>query len=76
MIKVNCIVENVSKTGHPQIEVNSVKDTYNAVEITMGSGKVVVFADDIIQAVENCSHNGTRRRYIPVSRNVSDPDEE
>ena len=66
MIKVNCIVENVSKNGHPQIEVNSVKDTYNAVEITMGSGKVVVFADDILHAVENCANNGTRRRYIPL----------
>ena len=68
MIKVNCIVENVSKNGHPQIEINSVKDTYNAVEITMGSGKITVWADDIIQAVENCSHNGARRRYIPVRR--------
>ena len=66
MIKVNCVVENVSKTGHPQLEVNSVKDTYNAVEITMGTGKITVFADDIIQAVENCAHNGTRRRYVPV----------
>lgn len=74
MIKVNCIVENVSKNGHPQIEVNSVKDTYNAVEITMGSGKITVFADDIIQAVENCSHNGICRRYIPT-RTVSDLDE-
>lgn len=71
MIKVNCIVENISKTetGCPQkIEVDSVKDTYNAVEITMGSGKITVWADDIIQAVENCSHNGARRRYIPVRR--------
>ena len=75
MIKVNCIVENVSKTGHPQIEVNSVKDTYNAVEITMGSGKVVVFADDIIQAVENCSHNGTRRRFVPAYRRSDDEEE-
>lgn len=74
MIKVNCIVENISTNGHPQIEVNSVKDTYNAVEITMGSGKITVWADDIIQAVENCSHNGTRRRYVP-KRTVSDPDE-
>jgi len=74
MIKVNCIVENVSKNGHPQIEVNSVKDTYNAVEITMGTGKITVWADDIIQAVENCAHNGTRRRYVPM-RTVSDPDE-
>lgn len=74
MINVNCIVENVSKNGHPQIEVNSVKDTYNAVEITMGSGKITVWADDIIQAVENCSHNGTRRRYIPT-RTTSDLDE-
>jgi len=75
MIKVNCIVENVSKTGHPQIEVSSVKDTYNAVEITMGSGKVTVFADDIMHAVENCANNGTRRRYVPVHR-VNDDEEE
>ena len=72
MIKVNCVVENVSKTGHPQLEVNSVKDTYNAVEITMGTGKITVFADDIIQAVENCAHNGTRRRYVPVHNKVDD----
>lgn len=75
MIKVNCIVENVSKNGHPQIEVNSVKDTYNAVEITMGSGKVTVFADDIIQAVENCSHNGRRRWRSPYERQSSNDEE-
>ena len=75
MIKVKCVVENISKSGHPQIEVNSVKDTYNAVEITMGTGKITVFADDIMHAVENCANNGTRRRYVPGYRRSDDEEE-
>jgi len=68
MIKVNCVVESADKKGYPQMEVNSVKDTYNAVEIVLSDKKITVWADDIIQAVENCAHNGTRRRYIPLHK--------
>jgi len=68
MINVNCVIESADKKGYPQMDVNSVKDIYNAVEIILSDKKITVWADDIIQAVENCAHNGTRRRYIPVRR--------
>lgn len=75
MIKVNCVVESADKKGYPQMEVNSVKDTYDAVEIILSDKKITVFADDIIHAVENCAHNGTRRRYGQVYRRSDDEEE-
>lgn len=77
MIKVNCVVESVNKKKDPQtqMEVNSVDNSYGVVEITIGSGKITVYSDDIIQAIENCSKNGRRRWRSPYERQSSDDDE-
>lgn len=63
MIKVNCIVNSADEKAKTCVSINSVDKQYNAVELSIEGHSITVYADDIIQAVENCRSNGTRRRY-------------
>lgn len=63
MIKVNCIVNSADEKAKTHVSVNSVDDHYNTVELIIEGHSIIVHAYDIIQAIENCRSNGTRRRY-------------
>ena len=68
MIKVNCIVKSVNsyskneeKRDNKALMVSSVDQCYDGVEIRFEGHSIVVFADDLIHAVDNCHNNGGNR---------------
>lgn len=85
MIKVTCVVENANKKSKDYLLVESCDDIRDGVYISVertdtssGPARIHVYADDLIQAVENCRNNGFRR--FPTRYNYShhnrDEDEE
>lgn len=82
MFKVNCIVKSVSsyskneeKRDNKELLVSSVDERYDGVEISFEGHSIVVFGNDLMDAIQNCHNNGThpwRSRY----RRVYDCEEE
>ena len=68
MINVNCVVKSVNsfakneaKRDNKEILISSVDQCYDGVEISFEGHSIVVFADDLMHAVENCHNNGGHR---------------
>lgn len=78
MVKVNCTIKNESDKGPREIQVNSVSNDHQIVEIRMSDSVVRVLGHDLIQAAENAMRSGQRRYslYNPARRNDPDGEEE